>query len=88
MESSVMEIYQDTHSFHHSCARVRCFMLGLGNDSWALDDGERILLPGGESVAYPTCSKIVNLSVMENQKDSSYCNWPPGYGKPDEYSGK
>ena len=61
-----MEIHQDTHGFHHSCARVRCFMLGLGNDSWALGNGECSTLPGGGSVAYPTCSKIVNVGVMEN----------------------
>jgi len=41
-----MEIHQDTRDFHHSCARVRCFMLGLGNDSWALGDGETNWDPG------------------------------------------
>ena len=40
-DAPVMEIRQDTHSFHHSCARVRSFLLGLGNDSWALGNGER-----------------------------------------------
>jgi len=36
-----------TFGFHHSCACVRHNMIGLGKDSWALGDGERILLPGG-----------------------------------------
>ena len=61
-----MEIHQDTHSFHHSCTRVRHNMLGLGKDSWAFGDGECSLAPSGGSVAYHTCSKIVRTTVMEN----------------------
>ena len=83
-----MEIHQDTHSFHHSCARVRHDMLGLGNDSWALGNGERTPLPGLQLRLPVLGVCCLDLGVMENQKDSSYCNWPPGYGKPDEYSGK
>lgn len=83
-----MEIRQDTHGFHHSCARVRCFVFGSGNDSWALGDGERILLPGGGSVAYPTCSKIVNLGVMENHQYGNYHHGLPGSGEPEEYNSK
>jgi len=67
-----MEIYQDTRTFYNSCARVRCFIFALGNDSWALGDGECILLPGGDP--------LLPLYLWQNRENDSNgeTNWDPG----------
>ena len=78
-----MEIRQDTHSFHHSCARVRCFMLGLGNDSWALGNGERTPLPGLQLRLPVLGVCCLDLGVMENHQYDNYRHRHPGSGEPE-----
>jgi hypothetical protein len=44
--------------------------------------------PGSAASLTLLRGKIVDLGVMENQKDSNYHHGLPGAGKPEEYSGK